>query len=536
MFRKKISLLLLVVMFLPSCFILNKSQQSETKVKGCLSHIVNIGEDLPSLLLRYEVLTADLKKYNSTIGYDLTPGGIVYIPKNAIGKASQSDLRADIESIRASREQKKKDLEVENFENNSILRPKYSKHVVEHGQTFYSISKLHGITVAELESHNRGVNKTTLSVGATLNIPNKINKATTTFNGSNTSFSGDYKRISFDEGKDNLKISLILPLVDDKDVQSDNFTEFYQGFLVGLDSLRNEGMNIALNVINSDKGTIVADRISYTQELSGSDIIIGPVYDEQFCKVAQYAAMNSIPIVSPLAKVSCGNAFVFQVAPEDNTKYDKLKDIVTDKNVILLSTDSDDAEFVATMNRFCAGAVKVVPFNVKASPNSFIRHLSSSRENVFLVAATNEQQADGVISKIGSIKTFAGALKVSSIASTKIARMETIDPSILYNADLSYITSYHSDRNNKKVRNFDGKYMTLFGDTPSLYSYRGYDVALFFGGSMKEFGEDLTYYIDDYRTSILQVAYKFNRGDNGKFVNEEWMLVNYTPQYEIEVK
>ena len=538
MFRKEISLLLLVVLLFQGCFALNVTQQKKRKVNGCLTHIVNIGEDLPSIMIRYEILAEDLKIYNPAIEHDLKPGEYIYIPKKLIGDAPQDELRRDIEAVRAEKQgeieanKPKEDITPVDEPTTELI---YNKHIVTAGETFYSISKLYDLTVAQLQSHNENVIQNAISVGTALNIPIKIigEEGATSDRG----VYDEYNQISFDPGSDRINISLILPLKGENGIQSDNFAQFYQGFLVGVDSLRNEGVNISLNVLNSDKQNIVSDRIIRSGELDGSDIIIGPVYDEQFCKVAEYAADNSIPIVSPLAKVSCESKFAFQVSPDDITRYDKLKNALTDKNIILLSTENDDSTFVAAMDSLCNGSIKVVPFNIKSAPRSYIHHLSNTRANVFLIATTDPQEADGVISKVGAIRVFAGASVVSSISTAKIARMSNIDPSILYNANLSYVTSYHNDRTSKIVREFDSKYMTLFGDIPSLYSYRGYDVALFFVGSLKEFGEEFSYYIENYSTTTLQVAYRFNRNSNGgKFVNQEWMLINYTPTYEIIVK
>ena len=44
-------------------------------------------------------------------------------------------------------------------------------------------------------------------------------------------------------------------------------------------------------------------------------------------------------------------------------------------------------------------------------------------------------------------------------------------------------------------------------------------------------------YMDNYYTTILQSRYKLKRlARNGKFVNTEWVLVNYSPSYNIYVR
>ncbi|MEG1935395.1 MAG: hypothetical protein RR141_05320, partial [Rikenellaceae bacterium] len=106
-----------------------------------------------------------------------------------------------------------------------------------------------------------------------------------------------------------------------------------------------------------------------------------------------------------------------------------------------------------------------------------------------------------------------------------------------FSANVCYVTSYHVDRTSRAVVDFDRHYLGMFGGLPTLYSYRGYDVAMFFIGSMKEFGSDFYNYIADYYTTILQVTYRFNqKNPNSLLTNKEWMYVNYTPSYDIIVK
>lgn len=550
---KRIVLLLATIFTAYSCSVFNQSDVQKRTVKGCLTHIVNVDEDLTDLLVRYEVSVADLKPHNPDIEYELQPGDYVYIPKKVIGSRDVSDVRKEVDMLQEMQQDKQNEQEAEEQESEtseSVMV--YKEHIVASGETFYSISRMYGITVAEIQSHNEDVVQNAMSIGTVLKIPSHTTVVKKEEVGAPASFdkpsipdadehsfyNSNYEPISFDNGATGaLNVSLLLPLIDTQGEQSVNFVQFYQGFLVGLDSLRNEGVNISLNVINTDKESVVADNIINTKALDGSDIIIGPVYDEQFCKVSEYASYHSIPIISPLAKVSCGDDFVFQVAPDDATKYEKLRELVEGRNVIYFSTNSDDKEFIDAMRVICGDSITTIPFNIKAAPDSYADKLSTRKENVFLIAPTTMQLADAVISKVGAIKMFAGASVVKSIATPRIARMTGLDPSMFYSADLSYITSYHYDRTNKKVRTFDKEYMEFFGELPTLYSYRGYDVALFFVGSLKEFGKDLRDSLDDYSISTLQVAYRFTpEGRDGKYINREWARVSYTPSYEIIVE
>lgn len=532
----------------------DSDQKQKRRVKGCATHVVNFGEDIASILNRYEVSIADLEEYNPMIKNGLKIGELIYIPQKRIGSATKEQINNDLKTLGKSVQPEV--TEVKEVEPLVKIEPKVEKkskgefleHTVKKGETFYSISRSYGVTVASIHETNPDVSQDDMRIGTVLKIylpgdnavqsdeqPENIPAVTNETDVYNAPIVT--RRVQkFEDVTNAIKVSLLLPLKSDA-AATRQFVEFYNGFLVGLDSLKNEGVSVVLNVINTDKSMHIVDGILQSGELDNSDIIIGPVYDEQFCQVVKYAADRAIPIVSPLASVSCNNKYIFQVAPSEDSKYEKLKSVLFDKNVILFSSSNDDAEFVAKMKEYSGGNFKTLPFNVKTKPDSYVSELDSKRENIFLVAAQDEQNADAIISKIGAIRMFAGGKVVRTIASPKVARLSGIDPAILFSADVSYVTSYHVDRTSKAVVDFDRRYLNMFGGIPTLYGYRGYDVAMFFIGSMKEFGSDFYNYIADYYTTVLQVTYRFNqKNSNGMLINREWMYVNYTPSYDIIVK
>ncbi|MEG1634138.1 MAG: LysM peptidoglycan-binding domain-containing protein [Rikenellaceae bacterium] len=555
---KRFFAILLLSIFTLSLSYANDVDQKKRRVKGCVTHVVNFGEDVSSLMRRYEISISDLEQYNPMIRNGIKIGELIYVPQKRIGSATADQIENDLAAMgkNSPREVKKVEKVVEKPIVPQKVAPKiggdFVEHTVKKGETFYSISRSYGVTVESIHQNNPDIAQDDMRIGTVLKIylngdtPHVAVSKADEVPVSSPAVSAvepapialaPVRKVDKFEGVGSaIKVSLLLPLKS-SNASTRQFTEFYNGFLVGLDSLKNEGVTVALNVITTDKSLESIDRILQSGELDNSDMIVGPVYDSQFCQVAKYAGDRAIPIVSPLASVSCNNKYIFQVAPDDDTKYDKLKNALLDKNVILFSSSNDDAEFLAKMKEFSGGNINIVPFNAKAKADSYVSDLESKRENVFLVAAQDQQTADAIISKIGAIRVFSAGKVVSTITTPKVARMSNIDPANFFSANVCYVTSYHVDRTSRAVVDFDRHYLGMFGGLPTLYSYRGYDVAMFFIGSMKEFGSDFYNYIADYYTTILQVTYRFNqKNPNSLLTNKEWMYVNYTPSYDIIVK
>lgn len=96
------------------------------------------------------------------------------------------------------------------------------------------------------------------------------------------------------------------------------------------------------------------------------------------------------------------------------------------------------------------------------------------------------------------------------------------------------ISTYHAKRDSALVREFDSRYIEAYKMLPSLYAYRGYDTAMIFCGGMRS---DIEYNMLDKRYSPLQTGYKFFQTEvGGKYINREWVRINYNNNYSITLE
>ncbi len=224
------------------------------------------------------------------------------------------------------------------------------------------------------------------------------------------------------------------------------------------------------------------------------------------------------------------------MAADASTHYDKIGPLLHGKHVVIIETGDDDSLFVDYVKKHAIDC-SFLAFDRSAKPDVIVPIMPYGRETVFVVASKTREMTDQVISKLLGLKMLtSGRKQMSVVASSRISRMG-LDPASLFRLGVSYVTSYHVNRSDPLVRKFDADYIRRFGKVPSLYAYRGYDVAMFFFGTMLEMGSGFGDYMDNYYTTILQSRYKLKRfARNGKFVNTEWVLVDYAPSYNIYVR
>ncbi len=522
-------------------------------------HTVNQGETAYSIAKRYGISVSTLMEDNP--GFDpaiLSIGQKINIRKKEIGETSAAQIDSQMQEYKTTL--------------NSVS-PEFTHHIVEQGETLYSISRKFFVRIDSIQKYNVELLRDGLHTGDILKIPSARAQAAAKAAGTEAAkpvtssewvrqgteysprsrwslggaFSSDTTdaRIASD-GRGVINVVMLLPLNDAG--QDKSFVEFYNGSLIALEQLKAKGISTHIDLV--DVGRTAESTLRATNELASvmleAHLIIGPVYEESYNAIADFAAERRVPIISPLAPLNGrGNSFTFQVAPPQDTKNAKLKKLFTGgRNIVVISTDDDDPEFSQEI------AQTLPPWGVTRfnySRQTGVTELEGlfkkDVDNVFVVLAANENVIDEILARISSIQTNFAARGIMNpyikvVGSSKWSRFRNIDVNLFFKLELSYVSNYHADRTDASVNAFNRAYISAFGSVPTLYSYRGYDVTKLFVSAMRTYGRQMAYKINDSSMQLLQVPYKFTQtgGKGTKFVNQEWILNNYKSNYTIELE
>ena len=104
------------------------------------------------------------------------------------------------------------------------------------------------------------------------------------------------------QDKERLHLSLLLPFQvhnTKRDQAIDRFMEFYEGCLLAAYDLQAEGMPLALDVIDTEKGSTIVRELADSNRLAHSQAVIGLAYPMQLLQMAPWAAEHRIPILAP---------------------------------------------------------------------------------------------------------------------------------------------------------------------------------------------------------------------------------------------
>lgn len=522
-----------------------KAKAEKKRKKDYITHKVKAGQTLYAIARDYNISVATLREDNPSVNPQaLSVGETLWIRRAAIGSSTEQQAQAEIAEY------------TDNL-NKATDDDGFDHHVVKPGETIYSLSRRYGITEAEFAQLN-DVSQG-LKAGAIIRIPRaKEVEQEVVAEADNTPVQTTLgTEITFQklDAMQDLNIALMLPMnINSKPNAS--YVEFYQGFLLGLDEVKKTSNgNTKLTVYNTSHDQLKVQQIVGSTMFEGTNLIVGPVYEDELNPVLQYAHKNSVPVVSPLANISAVQSpALYQLSPAPEKKYEKIGNLLDGgRDIYLIYASSNDKEFEQEIIKELHGRPYAAynysftdqkstfkPRNAEARAIESIDDiLKGEKPCLFIVLANAETDVDRILGTISSSKVALTDRSEPSaqyvvMGTSRWGRFNNIDHTSYFNNNVVMISTYHAKRDSKAVRDFDSRYIEAYGALPSLYAYRGYDTAMIFCAGMRG---DIEYNMLDKRYTPLQTTYKFVRGNAGeRYINQEWVRVNYNNDYTITIE
>ena len=277
-----------------------------------------------------------------------------------------------------------------------------------------------------------------------------------------------------------MRIALLLPFCTEtvkRDANLNRFMEFYQGVLLALKQLQDEGMRFDLYVYDTDKIDTRMPGILARPEMRNIDAIIGPAYPSQVDMAAEFAKENKIAMIVPFTskvKDIDNNPYILQFNPTDDLVNLAISDYLAERELttksILVSTPFADADNNLTELEDILKSRNLPFVHIQSSVidrDSLASCLSSDRENIIFFDTDKQPAATTYIRRI---ETLLDDYKISVFGkqswNTKTFRVPVICSSV-----------FSSEESKEQ---YDGLYFNYFRSLPSQsvprYDLLGYDI------------------------------------------------------------
>ena len=525
----------------------SKKKAAKRSKKQYKSHVVKKGDTFYSVARHYGISVATLMEDNASIDpAHLSIGQTIYIRRSEIGSSSESQVREELEEQKQAMNDVSQDVE-------------YSYHVVHKGENGENIAARFGTTISELLSLNGFSEANQIREGLIIKVPKPTVESE---QGSDTIVPEtpieepkqmEFKTLAHGE---RAEVALMLPMSTNGRV-SQNYLDFYQGFLLATDHLRLDGYQSHIHLFNTAHNHDKVAQIVESKELDNMNLIVGPVYEDTLIPVANYAQSLSIPVVSPLANLTqSSNSNVFQMSPNTATKYEKVAPLFDgSQRVVLITSDTTDKDFEAEVKQMLGNREytthkyiyehpsviekrereKAEGVEIPPSPSDLSPLLAEQPQSVFVIMAGSEVEVDRILAALASANISLRARSIASapyvvFGNNKWNRYKNIDRALFFSNNVIMLSTYHIDRANPTISIFSKQYVKAFGSLPSLYAYRGYDAAMVFIRSL--YG-DIKHGLEGTYLQPLQTPYTFVESNRGIRINREWVRVNYNSNFTI---
>jgi LysM repeat protein len=535
-------------------------------------HLVSEGQTLYAIARQYDVPVNDIIEQNPEVKYsNLQPRQVIKIPKKVkVAITTEPAITPVVKPI-------------------PVADAGYILHKVEKGETLFSLARRYDLKKEDIIRINGGDSFAGLRTGDSIRIPGIKNETlpdtsivissfpdTASINTYLNTDSCLCDSIRWLPHPTRMNVALVLPLsVDDflleshdsamsiddagqrfknttvpleeKEIIDQNWIEFYEGFMLALRRSRDSGTNINLKVF--DAGNIFKPIRLQVQGISqfNPDLIICPLLDSSYQSLADFAALNSIPLITPVypsSKLAAGSN-VISFTPSWWLTVEKLTSWLATEpgaNLVLIHpADSISQATVALLRqRLPDNLVMKETIHNDTALAQIDMALSAGVANKVLILSEKEEYVTDIIRELVLRSRNYDITLVGFSAWSKFRSIAIED---LHSLNLFYLAPFHTDFNMPKVYSF----LKSFQGTYNFYPYRsgsmgfnyamlGNDICEMGLHAFREYSSHMSCCMDGKTFHFLLGNYEFTRSSkNSVLQKNNWLLVNYQRSLDLVI-
>lgn len=433
-------------------------------------------------------------------------------------------------------------------------------YTIQKKETMYSLCRKFKVSSYELIKLNPQL-KSGVKAGVEIKVPVKDdavaskteNKASTeSFIQSESEVNALLSAPKSTRALNQLKVALLLPFnPSKKTAASSRFIEYYEGMLLAVDSLQNQGLSLDLSVYDTGEGTSRIREILTGETLPNADLIIGAVQNDQIKMIADFAKEHHIKYVIPFTSKNddvLSNNFVFQVNTPHSYLYSKAAErgrkLFANDHIIFVNIHDKEEKkpFIKALQEELKD--HQVPFKeIEYNGETFAQDLDSlymvdQVRNVIIPTSSSLEALQKIKTPLRMLAETKTDYTISLFGYPEWQTYvrEALDD--FYALDTYIYTNFYADNLSKPMQDFYNKFKTWYSkdliNTYPKYGILGFDTGMFFFGAMKKYGVNFEEELDNIHYPSIQTGFDFHRVNNwGGFINTQIFIVHYNKDFTV---
>ncbi|HIZ26305.1 LysM peptidoglycan-binding domain-containing protein [Barnesiella sp. An55] len=490
-------------------------------------HTIGEGETLFSISKKYEIDIETILKLN--------PG----ISPNHLRKGSVIRLTPNTKEM------------------NVTIQPTqlYTEYKVRKKETLYSISKKFGTTVEEIKNCNPNIKK--IKQGDIIYIPAGIEYNTMTAENPITSaeINNIYNKLYKSDKKGVINVAVILPFMlsqERPDMKASLYTEYYQGFLMAVDSLKRQGASINVYAYDSEESDATVQHILAEPQMKEMDLIIAPDNDNHIKMIADFGLINDINVVNTFSLKNeevTHNAKVFQTNIPHSYLYaeaiDRFIRYLGNRKVVFLSYSTevnDKKDFITSLKEELSRAR--IPYSEIQFDNDLNLLNQDSILNgqsgiVFVPTSAKKKMLSLIINPIETLKERREDLDIALFGYPEWLTQVPEYLNEFYKLNTYLYSRFYANPFDEDTKSFHKRFLYWYNkdliNASPQYAFLGFDTGIYFLTSIRAYGKNFANQKLTKSNDRIQTDFDFQRINNWSgFINKSFYFINLAPDYTIK--
>lgn len=580
---KPINRIFLLLIFISASYVISYAQENQS----FFLHTIEKGQSLYSISSMYNTTTADIIRLNPGCEEKIIAGQTIKIPK---GKASQKG--ETFHTIQSGETLYKlttlynvsakticeanPGLSAENFRIGQVIRipleeeksaekatvaekpavvqgPVQSRckemHKVTRKETVFSVSREYSISEQELIKANPEL-KEGMKKGQFLCIPYPSATVVQPTQKEEMNVVPPSNNELFRKNKEvpkeisTIKAALLLPFQEDK-----RMVEYYEGFLMAVDSLKRTGTSIDLYVYDCGKDNASLNAILSKSEMKKMNVIFGPMHQGQVQPLSAFAKKNDIRLVIPFTSKGeevFSNPFIYQINTPQSYLYSEVYEHFTrqfpNAHVIFIepsNVDKEKADFISGLKKeLKSKGVSMKTVSENATKETLKAALQSGKENIFIPTTGSNVT---LIKTLPQLTLLVRDNPEHDIHLFGYPEWQTHTRDHLdkfFELDVYFYSSFYTNTLFPAAVQFSNAYHKWYSKDLSSkypsYAMLGFDTGFFFLKGLSRYGSELENNLSKMNLTPIQTGFKFERVNNwGGFINKKVFFIRFTKNFEL---
>lgn len=313
--------------------------------------------------------------------------------------------------------------------------------------------------------------------------------------------------------------------------KSFEFIQFYEGMMIGLESLKNEGCNVVLNVV--DIPGDLPDKVTQAfadYNISNSDLIVALLEKNAFEKAAELAQKNNVFILNPFSQrpeILDKNPYVVKLYPSYQGIVASIIEMAgknySSPNFFIVHSNAKSEkrlldEFQKQFKEQNKSQYTIFDWSANAKLVGMLKN--STGDNIVINIYDqnkdkNKTQSSLILNRLFSIKKNTPTLITLPNWTTKY---EDVDYAQLQRLNYHFCSNFYLDYNNYKHKNFIDKFKDKFKTEPiGNYAALGNDIIIHFASGINRKGTEKFWQDPNIeRKHSMMYHFYFKRSDPDK--------------------